>query len=63
MAQHIRGLTNVDLSACTSLIEIGKYVFEDISPDARFTVATAAVKELLKDSGIKDEQITVKDAN
>ena len=53
------------ISIPDTVIEIGKYVFEDISPDARFTVATEAVKQLLKDSesGIKDEQITVKDVN
>jgi len=56
------GLTNIGFSACTNLTELGGLAFANISPTARFIVATEAVKELLKNSGsgIKDEQITVK---
>ena len=56
------GLTGGDFSACTNLTEIGGLAFANISPTARFIVATEAVKELVINSvsGIKDEQITVK---
>ena len=57
-----RGLSEVYLSACTTLTELGGLAFANISPTARFIVATETVKQLLKNSGsgIKDEQITVK---
>ena len=56
------GLTNIGFSACTNLTELGGLAFANISPTARFIVATETVKQLLKNSGsgIKDEQITVK---
>jgi len=57
-----KGLTSADFSTCTNLTELGGLAFANISPTARFIVATEAVKELVINSvsGIKDEQITVK---
>ena len=44
-----------------TVTEIGDGAFEDINPDAHFTVASKSVKELLlnSESDIGSEQITI----